>query len=63
MNSTVMETCSRSVGLNSARPRDALPRCSRKTFVEPYRKIRKPSTNSAEGIHLAEACLGLTFHA
>lgn len=59
-NITVIEICSRSCALH-AWPQAA--KCSRKTFVDPYKKIRKLSTNSADGLFDSEdlifqACRG-----
>ena len=55
-NMTDIETCSRSCAVHAA-PHAA--KCSRKTFVDPYKKMTKDSTNSADGTVLD----GLTFHA
>lgn len=63
-NMAEIETCSRSCALQ-AWPQAA--RCSRKTLVEPYRKITKDSTNSAEGTAALRALTtpkgGLMFQA
>ena len=63
-NMMEIETCSRSCA-TQASPQAA--KCSRNTFVEPYRKITNDSTNSAEGMAaLREPTTptgGLTFQA
>lgn len=46
-NMIEMETCSRSWADHALPHAD---RCSRNTFVDPYRKMTNDSTNSAEGI-------------